>query len=273
MELSIVDVFAESPFAGNQLAVVRGAAALPPAAMQRIAHEMNYSETTFVTAESPSRATVRIFTPNQELPFAGHPTLGTAWLLAGGRDSITLELGVGDVTVWFEHGIAWMHPPATRSLGNADAGEAAARIGLTSADLDAEFAPVLLECGPQFTVIGVNGLAELRRARAPAPPSGPGIGNAPFVVCRGGYHADSAFAARMFFFDGASMREDPATGSANSAFAYLLSTRGHRGRFTVDQGYEIGRPSRIYLDVGERTAVGGKVQLIAEGRLTQAPRN
>jgi trans-2,3-dihydro-3-hydroxyanthranilate isomerase len=271
MELSIVDVFAESPFAGNQLAVVRGAAALAPDAMQRIAHEMNYSETTFVTAESKGRATVRIFTPNQELPFAGHPTLGTAWLLAGGRGRVTLELGVGDVTVWFERGIAWMQPPATKALGSAGAHEAAARIGLTAADLAADFEPVILECGPQFTVIGVNGLGALRRARAPAPPSEPGIGNAPFVVCRGGYHADSDFAARMFFFDGAAMREDPATGSANSAFAYLLSTLGYRGRLTVDQGYEIGRPSRIYLDLGDRTAVGGKVQLIAEGRLMQAP--
>ena len=92
MNFWIVDVFAETAFAGNQLAVVRDAATLDAAAMQRVALETNYSETTFVAAQSPGRACVRIFTPNGELPFAGHPTLGTAWLIAEGKGHMTLEL-------------------------------------------------------------------------------------------------------------------------------------------------------------------------------------
>lgn len=271
MNFSIVDVFAEAAFSGNQLAVVRDAATLDPAAMQRIALETNYSETTFVTAQSPGRACVRIFTPNQELPFAGHPTLGTAWLIAEGKGRMTLELAVGDISVWFEGGIAWMRPPPTTMLGAVDAAEAAVRIGLRPEDLDTELSPTRLQCGPEFTLICVKSLDALRRAHAPAPPQGPGIGNAPFVYCRGGYYADSSFAARMFFYDGASMREDPATGSANSALAEYLRQRGFSGHYRVDQGHEVRRPSRIYLDIADRVAVGGKVQLIADGRFVQQP--
>ena len=85
MELTIVDVFAEEPLAGNQLAIVRDAAPLTSEQMQKIAREMNFSETTFVTKEGDGRATVRIFTPSSELPFAGHPVLGTAWWLRVAR--------------------------------------------------------------------------------------------------------------------------------------------------------------------------------------------
>ena len=92
MRLHIVDVFAETRYAGNQLAVVRDCAGLSGEAMQTIAREMNFSETTFVTAETPLRAKVRIFTPGEELPFAGHPTIGTAWVLGHTRPSFTLEL-------------------------------------------------------------------------------------------------------------------------------------------------------------------------------------
>ena len=86
MHCSIVDVFAERPLAGNQLAVVRNCAELDTATMQAITREMNFSETTFVVDEWPGEARVRIFTPDRELPFAGHPTLGTAWVLGRGRD-------------------------------------------------------------------------------------------------------------------------------------------------------------------------------------------
>jgi trans-2,3-dihydro-3-hydroxyanthranilate isomerase len=86
-------------------------------------------------------------------------------------------------------------------------------------------------------------------------------------VCRSGYSPDADFAARMMFFDGVGMREDPATGSANAAFASYLRDRGVSGRRIVEQGFEIRRPSRIYLAVGESLAVGGRVQPVAEGRL------
>ena len=107
--LYILDVFAESKYAGNQLAVVRDAAELETHELQAIAREMNYSETTFLMDESPREGgyDVRIFTPAQELPFAGHPTLGTAWLireeLCGPETAqLTLNLGIGPVAVRFE---------------------------------------------------------------------------------------------------------------------------------------------------------------------------
>ena len=103
--LTIVDVFAEQRLEGNQLAVVHDAAGLSDTEMQAIAREMNFSETTFVTSVSESFASVRIFTPAWELPFAGHPTLGTAWVLTDGVGEITLGLGVGHIPVAFQDDI------------------------------------------------------------------------------------------------------------------------------------------------------------------------
>ena len=111
MNCTIVDVFAESPLSGNQLAVVHGAGHLDAATMQAIALETNFSETTFVIEERSGEARVRIFTPTRELPFAGHPTLGTAWVLGRDLESYTLDLPAGRVQVTFEAGgVAWMQP-------------------------------------------------------------------------------------------------------------------------------------------------------------------
>ena len=114
MRCSIVDVFAERPLAGNQLAVVRDCAHLDSASMQAIAREMNFSETTFVLEEREGEARVRIFTPDRELPFAGHPTLGTSWVLGRDRGAYTLDLAARKrVPVTFEaDGVVWMEPPA-----------------------------------------------------------------------------------------------------------------------------------------------------------------
>lgn len=121
MDCTVVDVFAEKPLSGNQLAVVHGAMHLETTEMQAIALETNLSETTFVVDESPEEAQVRIFTPTRELPFAGHPTLGTAWVLGRNRDSYTLNLQAGSVRVTFEEsGIAWMEPPACRAGGSVE---------------------------------------------------------------------------------------------------------------------------------------------------------
>ena len=112
MKFDLVDVFAEEALAGNQLAVVHDAGHLTTEQIQAIALETNFSETTFVVSRSEDRARVRISTPIQELPFAGHPTLGTASVLANGRDHFTLELAVGDVRVEFADDIARMAPPS-----------------------------------------------------------------------------------------------------------------------------------------------------------------
>jgi trans-2,3-dihydro-3-hydroxyanthranilate isomerase len=268
MKLTIVDVFAESRYQGNQLAVVEDAAALDAATMQAIALEMNFSETTFVTARQDGRAAVRIFTPGEELPFAGHPTLGTAWVLSGGTGTITLALAAGDVPVRFADGIGWLTPPPAADGAIIEPSRAAALLGLDPEDMDPEFVAKVVRCGPVFPIIGVRSLAALKRMQVHLPVQReldiPGF---PFAFCRGGYSADADFAARMQFFDGQGMREDPATGSANAAFAHYLRARGERGARIVEQGFEIRRPSRIHLDIGGTLAVGGRVQAVAEGRL------
>ncbi|MDZ7668218.1 MAG: PhzF family phenazine biosynthesis protein [Gammaproteobacteria bacterium] len=268
MKLSIVDVFAQTRYQGNQLAVVEDAAGLDDTTMQAIAREMNFSETTFVTSRNSDGAAVRIFTPGEELPFAGHPTLGTAWVLCSGQGSIVLQLAAGDVPVRFADGIGWLTPPPATAGDALDAAAAAALLGLTPDDLDPELDPQIVQCGPTFAIIGVAGLDALRRVRVErAAQLDLGIPGFPFAVCRGGYSADADYAARMTFFDGTGMREDPATGSANAAFASYLRDRGRRGAAIVEQGFEIGRPSRIYLEAGDTLAVGGRVQAVAEGRL------
>jgi trans-2,3-dihydro-3-hydroxyanthranilate isomerase len=268
MKLSIVDVFAEARYQGNQLAVVEDAADLSSDTMQDIAREMNFSETTFVVSQADGRAAVRIFTPGQELPFAGHPTLGTAWVLSGGRGSITLSLAAGDVPVRFEDGIGWLTPPPATEGDPLAPDQAAALLGLEERDLDPQLDAQVVQCGPVFSIIGVRSLPALQRIRVDrAVQQEQGAGSMPFAVCRGGYSPDADFAARMQFFDGTGMREDPATGSANAAFAAYLRARGITGPQIVEQGFEIRRPSRIHLRIGETLAVGGKVQPVAEGQL------
>lgn len=271
MDCTIVDVFAERPLAGNPLAVVRDCADLSPGAMQAIAREMNLSETTFVVDEDEDRADARIFTPAQELPFAGHPTLGTAWVLARdrGRDQYTLHLPAGAVAVRVgADGIAWMAPPDTEPGALLPADDAAALIGVAAADLDDRIGCRLARIGGTgFAFVGVRTWETLGRVQVNAQvhariqPPGEFLGVFVFAPAP----SDSAdFSARMFF-DAGGWREDPATGSANAAFAGLLRAAGTAGRVVVDQGVHMDRPSRLYLDIGESIHVGGKVQRVLHG--------
>ena len=267
--LDIVDVFAEAPLAGNQLAVVRDASQLTTERMQAMALEMNYSETTFVISESSDRARVRIFTPTQELPFAGHPTLGTAWLLARQQDHFTLELDAGDIRVEFEDGVGWMRPPPIELHETHSAGQIATTLGIDPTDIDARFAPQRGSVGLEFLFVGLRSVSvlenlEMTLDRFRAVPS-----FALFAFTEGRDTGIADYRARMFFESGG-LREDPATGSANSIFAaYLMQSRGPDFSIVVDQGVEMGRPSRIYLEArGGRIRVGGKVQTVVTGEWT-----
>jgi len=275
MKLEIVDVFAERRYQGNQLAVVRHAEILPAATMLAIAREMNFSETTFVhepdaASEQDRRreVPVRIFTPAEELPFAGHPVLGTAWALCRGAFPVRLVVPAGRVEVWFDDGLAWLQPPPPH-LGSPIAADIAARIvGLDATVLDPELPARQLRCGPAFCFVAVKSLEALAAVRAEAGELARlGVTGFPFVVCGKAHSGDAHYAARMQFFDGVGLREDPATGSANAAFAAYLRALGKRGHFIVEQGVEMGRPSRIHLEVGESLAVGGRVQPVATGTL------
>ena len=267
LECTIVDVFAETPLAGNQLAVVRGGGHLNSAEMQAIALEMNFSETSFVVEEWAGGARVRIFTTARELPFAGHPTLGTAWVLGRACDSYTLDLPAGKVSVTFgDGGMAWMFPPPVELGEFLRVQSIAALVGLREQDIDTRYSGRFATVGPWFVLVGVRGLDALRCASVQTAAyeeiSG-GEELAVFIYTDGGYSDDADFASRMFHHRGT--REDPATGSANTAFAAHLRSFGKRGSFVVEQGFEMGRPSRLYLEVEETIRVGGKVRPVLTG--------
>ncbi|MEM9620043.1 MAG: PhzF family phenazine biosynthesis protein [Pseudomonadota bacterium] len=270
--IAILDVFAEQRLAGNQLAVVHDAADLSTAQMQAIARETNFSETTFVLSHTAGQAEVRIFTPVRELPFAGHPTVGTAWELTRGVGEIVLNLKAGPVTVEFADGIGWMTPPAVTFSGELDTEAAASLLGLNTDQIGTSTPVALAEVGPRFVLIPVRDLASLRQAalqveaRRALLDQGVPVDSI-FLFTDEPYATEADYAARMFF-EASGIREDPATGSANTAFAaYLLRHHGALGEVIVDQGVEMQRPSRLYLRVGHPLQVGGRVQPVITGSL------
>jgi trans-2,3-dihydro-3-hydroxyanthranilate isomerase len=281
----IVDVFAEEKYAGNQLAVVRGGAGLSDETLQKIALEMNYSETTFVLSEEDTGGgyDVRIFTPGHEIPFAGHPTLGTAYviqheILASPVERITLKLKAGEVPVTFGE-VLWMRqlPPA---LGRTlDSTSVASTLRLDRADLDDRYPVQEVSTGLPALIVPLRDLDALRRCKVDweryTEVAGPGKNL--YVFCPEPHDGGPGdLSARMFAND-LGVPEDPATGSAAGCLAAYLLEHSYLGTDSVDvrveQGYEIGRPSLLYLQAARdgdemRVDVGGKVQLVARGELT-----
>ncbi|HWS82430.1 MAG TPA: PhzF family phenazine biosynthesis protein, partial [Rubrobacter sp.] len=187
----IVDVFAEERYAGNQLAVVHGGADLPDETLQKIALEMNYSETTFVLSDEESEGgyDVRIFTPGEEVPFAGHPTLGTAYviqheLLAGPVGGITLNLKAGEIPVTFGE-VLWMRqlPPTFGAV--LDHASVARALNLEAADLNDHYPVQEVSTGLPAIVVPLRDLDALRRCKVDweryTEASGPG--NNLYVFC------------------------------------------------------------------------------------------
>ena len=285
-----VDVFTQTRFGGNPLAVVLGADGLTTAQMQAIAREFNYSETSFVLRPSDPRHTaeVRIFTPTVEVPFAGHPNVGTAFVLAsasvaGMRDELIFEEKAGLVPVRIiregDHvkqvQIAAPHP---LRIGQAfDAGAVAECLSLTTADVLCDrHPPRVASVGLPFVVVEVANRQALARAKANK--AGftkvlPGDGaDAIYSYCRELDERDGAvdFTARMFApFD--NLPEDPATGSATAATCALLaSLEGEASRrFEVAQGIDMGRPSLIAIEVTpEAVLIEGACIPVMSGQLS-----
>ncbi len=287
-----VDVFAEKPLAGNQLAVVLDAEDVPGDVMQRIAKEMNISETTFVMppADPANAARIRIFTPASELPFAGHPTVGTAWVLAteglvpGGSLEFVLEEGIGPVRVRGVKGPSgltfWMtHPELTFGAVERRRAQAAAAIGLTEADLLADVPVQVASTGNPFLFIA------LRDARA-VDEAAPDLDQLSDVLKLTRAFGAFIFTAvggnrlysRMFSLD---IPEDPATGSGSGplggfAVRYGLVPRAPKVAIVNEQGTNMGRQSFIYIeltyqeseDVPSRIEVGGSVRPVIVGTLS-----
>ena len=285
----IVDVFAEQRYAGNTLAVVRDAADLDAGTLQRIAREFGFSETTFLT--SPARAAgtaVRIFTPAEELPFAGHPTLGTAWvirehLLRGRPAALVLALGVGEVPVAFEPlpeggELAWLTAPPVRLERTLAAAEVAPALGLGPSDLARDLPVQEVRAGVHQLLVPLASLAAARRARLDlarfAPLAAQGFPAHLYLFAREAEAPGIQLHSRMFFSAGG-MREDPATGSATACLGAYLLAHGHYGeRFAlrIEQGVEMGRPSLLRLEVtgpaaAAKIRVGGRVLESAHGEL------
>ncbi|MGX7708499.1 PhzF family phenazine biosynthesis protein [Methylobacterium sp. Gmos1] len=290
-----LDVFTETALAGNPLAVVLDAEGLDDAAMQAIAREFNLSETVFVLppAEGRHRARLRIFTPAQELAFAGHPTVGTAVLLALGdrraeiADAVAfgLEEQVGVVPCVVETGegrgrARFRLPRLPESWGEEpDATALAGALGLSPSEIGfARHRPSRYSAGTPFHLVPVQGLDALARARtsAEAMVQALGPGAKAFLYTGETGEPGHSFRARMFA-PAAGIAEDPATGGAVAAFAGALMQFEPLGGGTHDlviaQGVEMGRPSEIALqltieDGALRAAeIGGSAVLVSEGVL------
>ncbi|MDP9444047.1 MAG: PhzF family phenazine biosynthesis protein, partial [Actinomycetota bacterium] len=273
LQYDVVDVFTERPFAGNPLAVVHGAQDLADEQLAALAAEFNLSETTFPTAPSGrGDYAVRIFTPGGEIPFAGHPTLGTAWVLRhAGRlrsGDVTQECGVGLVDVHLPDGDGPVELSANpRDLsGPVEGDRVAAAVGLSADDISG--VTVVAGAGLSFVHLPVTGVAALARAH---PATGGlsdlgrhGIGTDPlggvnvYTVTEGA--ADRLAVRSRVFCPDLSVPEDPATGSAAAGLGIALVATGrlpqHGGRYQITQGVEMGRPSRLH---GRVEADGGTV--------------
>jgi trans-2,3-dihydro-3-hydroxyanthranilate isomerase len=272
----VVDVFAREPLAGNALAVFPDPGSVEPGRMQRIAREMNLSETTFVTGVTADGYDVRIFTPTDELPFAGHPTLGTAWVLrelgAVAGEQVTQRSAAGSTPVEFDDDRAWFERTgsAGEDLGDvsdtlAELTVAAGDVGFDSAEIGGashELRPAIADSG-----LGLQLMLPLASREVVAALRTPSS-----VTIKGGVYCFAALGRgrikARYFAPGSGVAEDPATGSAAAALGLYLGARVGALSVEVEQGAEIARPSFISIEASPgRVRVGGSVHLAAEGSL------
>lgn len=290
-----LDVFTKTRLCGNPLAVVIDADGLEPVRMQAVAREFNLPETVFVLqpGDQDHRARLRIFTPARELPFAGHPTVGTAVLLgcmtgaAHTRDFV-LEENIGDVhcevtSQGHDGGHARFAIPRL-PVGEGPAPDSQAIAGalnLATSEVGfANFRPQRWSAGVPFTFVPVASLAAIRRASADMRSFEAVFGGASpgavYLFCAETENPVHQFHARMFA-PGMGIAEDPATGAAAAAFAGMLAAAGGlsdgKHAICIEQGYEMGRPSQIELGLEiamgrlARVSIGGHAVVVSQGTL------
>jgi len=265
------DVFSSNPLEGNSLAVFSDARGLSDAEMQAIAKEMNLSETTFILPRDPETerecgVRVRIFTVQEELPFAGHPTLGTAFALRGtsGAKKVVLDLNVGKVPVLFEE------TPGQPTFGEMtqvdpvfgiqhDHAAVAQATGLSVEDFDPSLPIETVSTGMPFTVTPLKSLAVLQKLRVDLSRADAYLeetgGKFFYFVSRETVDPAARLHARMLFYNG----EDPATGSAAGCTAAWMAAHGVAEpdeRVLIEQGIEMQRPSRIFVRASSRNQAG-----------------
>lgn len=293
-----VDVFTDQAFGGNQLAVFTDARGLTTGEMQILAREMAYSESTFVLPadHAGAAARVRIFTPTTELPLAGHPTVGTSFVLArdsaipldGEATEAILELGVGPVPVVIERrdgrpSFVWMTQPApVFGPVRADRDRVAAALGVSVADLHGDWPLQVVSTGVPFLYVPLRSLAAVAACRPDAAALSALFADSDpaslLVFALETVTRDATVHARMFAPHTMGIPEDPATGAAAGPLGAYLARygalpAGPQTRFVVEQGLEMGRPSHIHVEVRRRgeeligPRVGGQAVIVGEGDL------
>jgi len=286
-QIRIVDVFTDKPLAGNQLAVVLDAKEIPPRLMQRIAREMNFSETTFILPpEDPAHAAkVRIFTPHVEMRFAGHPTIGTAWVLANEGlvaadvKEFTLEENVGPVLVRRDGSMCWLTNPPL-SFGDVfPHAQVAATLGIDESDIISSIPAQIVSTGNPMLFVALGDIAAVDKATSDRERLEKLLrGDRAFGVYLFASMGENRLYSRMFSPD---LPEDPASGSGGGplgAFAvkYGLVPREPKVSLISEQGTKMGRQSLLHIeltygeskDIPERSDVGGSVMPVLSGTLS-----
>ncbi len=288
----IVDVFAEKKYSGNQLAVVGDAGNLDTDEMQAIACEMNYSETAFILSDKKENDgyNVRIFSLDEELPFAGHPTLGTAFIIQQYIENskvsqVKLNLPIGPISVSFKYSysqpdLLWMKQIEPSFGRKVEKDKLAGVLNLSNSDFDDYFPPCEVSTGLPFIIVPLKNLDAVRRCvvdRKKYLEVIEGLdAKSILVFSTETYNRENDINARMFDpYHG--IDEDPATGSANGCLAAYLVSHNYFNSgaisLRVEQGYEIRRPSLLYIKAKKENhesiiiEVGGKVFMVAQGSL------
>jgi trans-2,3-dihydro-3-hydroxyanthranilate isomerase len=285
LAFSIVDVFAEEKYAGNQLAVVRYGKDLTDVEMQKIARETNYSETTFIITDKKrdDGYDVRIFTPKEEVPFAGHPTLGTAYvireeIIRKPVDKVILNLKVGQIPVTFgSEEILWMRQKEPTFGRTFESDEISRILSIETETIDDRFPIETVSTGLPFIIVPLRKLETVKKCSVVKDRYFDLIKDTEaksiLVFSPETYNAENNLNVRVFV-DYFGIPEDPATGSANGCLAAYLVKHHYfeteQLNVRVEQGYEVGRPSLLYLNADLRggtinVSVGGKVIPIVKG--------
>ncbi len=283
----IVDVFAVDKYTGNQLTVFRHVDDMSGDELQRLAREFSFSETTFVTSEKKRDGgyDARIFTPAEELPFAGHPTLGTAFIIRNKiqtepAETVVLNLKVGQIPVSFERdGMVWMRQMAPKFGPTFDPEPIADILSLDVQDIDDRFPVQDVSTGVPFIIVPLRTREALQRAMVVKDKFFAFIRNTSaksvMIFCPEPHRKEHDMSVRVFA-DYYGVPEDPATGSANGCLGgYLVEHDYFKSDVvdvSVDQGYEIGRPSLILVRAEKRGSridilVGGRVVMVGTGQL------
>ena len=273
LEFYQLDVFTTTPFTGNQLAVFLNADCLDEHQMQTLAREMNFAESTFLLKPTlpHADASFRIFTPANELPMAGHPTIGTSFLLRHlgllTNNQATLELKIGPVPIAFEDALIWMtQSDPVFSEPRQDRNAIAQAIGIDPTLLHPTLPIQQVSTGVPYILVPLLNLDALAQAQA----NQSAISSLPDPRCLYLFtQTEPGFRARMFNPHPNDHAEDPATGSAAGPLG-AYATHHHlepRPQFLIEQGIEMGRPSQIHLRAQDKIQIGGAAVIVGHGEI------